>query len=90
MKFRVTFTDNIDLLITSDSEEGAVREAKRLKDKLSVVNDYFTGEDLSKYSDSYLRNRLEELEEKQPLSKNLYAEWNGILKELENRGVVKN
>lgn len=34
MKFRVTFTDNIDLLITSDSAAGAVREAKILKDIL--------------------------------------------------------
>lgn len=90
MKFRVTFLDGVDLLIEAEKEVDAVRKVKELKDKLSVVNtDYFSGEDLSKYSESFLRRRLEELEKVQPIPKNLYAEWNGILKELENRGVVK-
>lgn len=38
MKFRVTFLDNVDLLIEADKEIDAVRKARELKDKLSVVN----------------------------------------------------
>lgn len=90
MKFRVTFLDGVDLLIEAEKEVDAVRKARELKDRLSVVNtDYFSGEDLSKYSESFLRERLEELEKVQPIPKNLSSEWNAVFSELEKRGIVK-